>query len=389
MKTQVQPIQFDFDETALLYERLHQFPDASNEERATAGRLKQYLLDFKPTRLVDNVGGYGVIAEWQGPLPGPTVMVRCTMDAQKIQENGDLSFASVNEGVSHLSGSDGQMAIVAGLAQYLSENPPEKGAVALLFQPAKETAEGAMRVVLDDKIHSSKPDYIIGFQNVPGAPLGTVLFKEGVICSGSKGVEVRLEGSPASTANAEDGIDPTAGMIRMMEQIQDLADEKNYDAYVNARVVSNELISGGFHSSPYRADVRASLRGYKKRELDKIAKRVVDQAQIIGQIHQLKIGVSWHDAFEPVINEEDSNQLLRRACKCLDVPIEQMNEPFKWSDDFGVYLKKYEGIFFGIGSGLEVPGLHRPDYTFPEALIPVVSNLLLELIQQAQVSYSS
>ena len=389
MKTQVQPIQFDFEETALLYERLHQFPDASNEERATAGRLKQYLSDFRPTRLVDNVGGHGVIAEWQGPLPGPTVMVRCTMDAQRIQENSALPFASINEGIAHLSGSDGQMAIVAGLAQYLGENPPEKGAVALLFQPAKETAEGAMRVVLDDKIHSSKPDYIIGFQNVPGAPLGTVLFREGVICSGSKGVKVQLEGSPASTANAHDGIDPTAGMIRMMEQIQDLAEEKNYDAYVNARVVSNELISAGFHSSPYRADVRASLRGFKKRELDKIAKRVVDQAQIIGQIHQLKVGVSWHDAFEPVVNAEESGQLIIDSCQNLEVPIELTNEPFKWSDDFGVYLKKYEGIFFGIGSGLEVPGLHRPDYAFPEDLIPQASNLLIELIQRAQVPYSS
>lgn len=389
MKTHVQDNPIDIEEAAVLYQRLHQFPDKSSEEQGTAGRLKQYLSEYSPTRLVDQVGGYGIIAEWQGSLPGPTIMVRCTMDALRISESTDLPFASLNEGLTHANGSDGQMAIVASLAQYFSVNPPEKGAVALLFQPAKETGEGAQRVVLDDKIHLSKPDYIIGFQNVPGVELGTVLVREGVICSGSKGIEVQLEGEPGSAYNSDQGIDPTAGMIRLMEQIQDLSEQKNYDAYVDARVVSNELIGGGFNSAPYRADVRASLRAYIKRELDKISKRVVDQAQIIGHIHQLKVSVSWHNAFEPVKNEEDSSILLFKAAKATDLRTEVMEEPFKWSDDFGVYLKKYSGVFFGLGSGLEVSGLHRPDYQFPEELFPVATKLLLELIQQAQASYSS
>lgn len=389
LKTYVQGKPIDIEEATVLYQRLHQSPELSNEEHGTARRLKQYLSDYNPTRLVDQVGGFGMIAEWQGALPGPTIMVRCTMDALRIKESSDVPIASLNEGVAHANGSDGQMAIVASLAQYLSVNPPEKGAVALLFQPAKETGEGAQRVVLDDKIHLSKPDYIIGFQNVPGVELGTVLIREGVICSGSKGIQVQLEGEPASAFNANQGIDPTAGMIRLMEQIQDLAEQKSYDAYVDARVVSNELIGGGFNSAPYRADVRASLRGYIKRELDKISKRVVDQAQIIGHIHQLKVGVSWHNAFEPVKNEEDSSALLQKAAKATELSTTVMEEPFKWSDDFGVYLQKYSGIFFGLGAGLEVPGLHRPDYQFPEELFPVATKLLLELIHQAQASFSS
>lgn len=59
-----------------------------------------------------------------------------------------------------------------------------------------------------------------------------------------------------------------------------------------------------------------------------------------------------------------------------------MNEPFKWGEDFGLFTQKYKGMMFGIGSGLDCPALHNPDYDFPDEILPTAVNVFYGIVKE-------
>ena len=58
-----------------------------------------------------------------------------------------------------------------------------------------------------------------------------------------------------------------------------------------------------------------------------------------------------------------------------------MEEPMRWSEDFGHYLKKCHGAFFGIGAGENHPPLHTENYEYPDALLPYAVEAFAKLMK--------
>jgi metal-dependent amidase/aminoacylase/carboxypeptidase family protein len=56
--------------------------------------------------------------------------------------------------------------------------------------------------------------------------------------------------------------------------------------------------------------------------------------------------------------------------------------PFKWGEDFGLFTKKYPGVMFGVGAGINCPALHNPDYDFPDEIMPRIIDLYATIIKQ-------
>ena len=60
------------------------------------------------------------------------------------------------------------------------------------------------------------------------------------------------------------------------------------------------------------------------------------------------------------------------------------HEPFRWSEDFGEFLRIFPGAMFGIGSGEKHPELHHPDYDFPDDLTVSAAKLFFQLVKSFQ-----
>ena len=45
---------------------LHQHPELSGNEKKTAHRLKKFIHPFNPDKIIENIGGHGVIAVFKG-----------------------------------------------------------------------------------------------------------------------------------------------------------------------------------------------------------------------------------------------------------------------------------------------------------------------------------
>ncbi len=87
----------------------------------------------------------------------------------------------------------------------------------------------------------------------------------------------------------------------------------------------------------------------------------------------LKVQLHWHDVFRAVINNADAVQIARDVAQALGHETHEMTAPMPWSEDFGRFADDgASAAMLYVGSGVNQPQLHNPDYDFPDALLPVV-----------------
>ena len=84
-----------------LRKKLHKYPELSGEEHATAKRIVEFVKDYHPTDIIENIGGEGIAVIYEFGDDGPTVAIRCELDALPILEENTFSYQSKNKGVSH------------------------------------------------------------------------------------------------------------------------------------------------------------------------------------------------------------------------------------------------------------------------------------------------
>ena len=148
--------------------KLHRNPELSGNEKDTSKLIKSLMITYRPDRIIEGLGGFGLAVVFNGKQAGPSVMFRCELDALPILENSKIPHQSDNHGVAHKCGHDGHMTIMIGLAEAIFHDPPEKGRVILLFQPAEENGEGALAVIRDNKFRDIEPEYIFALHNLHG-----------------------------------------------------------------------------------------------------------------------------------------------------------------------------------------------------------------------------
>ena len=90
-------------ELITLRKELHRYPELSGFEKETAKRVENFLRKYSPDELITNVGGYGIIAVYNGESDGHTILFRADMDALPIQEANEFEYKSVFENVFRMS----------------------------------------------------------------------------------------------------------------------------------------------------------------------------------------------------------------------------------------------------------------------------------------------
>lgn len=88
------------------------------------------------------------------------------------------------------------------------------------------------------------------------------------------------------------------------------------------------------------------------------------------------------DAIPATINDAVCVEKIKAAAKELGLNVIIPDEPFRWSEDFGYYLQKTKGAFFGIGSGENHPGLHTAEYEFQDAIMETAIDLYDKILMR-------
>ncbi|HSM68366.1 MAG TPA: amidohydrolase [Xanthomonadales bacterium] len=370
---------------------LHAHPELSEREQQTAARIAERLNETAPARLLEGLGSMqsGLCAVYHGKEPGPAVLIRCELDALPIAESNRFEHRSKTPGVSHKCGHDGHMATLVRLAELLSAAPPPRGRVLLLFQPAEETGTGACAVLDDPRFQElGAPDFVYAFHNVPRFELGTVLIRRGVFAQASVGFAVRFEGSTSHSSYPEHGRSPARAVTKLVEAVSDVKSllQGEPAAPVLGTVTFAQLGEAGegsnFGVAPGTGLVMGVLRSQYTPDLDELRLGLEAQVKALAEASDLHHSLSWHEPFAATHSEDGCVERVAAAAFDLGLKVEEVAEPFRWSEDFGHFTDRYTGAFFGLGSGSAQPQLHDDAYDYPEELIETGARLYRAIIDQ-------
>ncbi len=358
-----------------LRQELHKHPEVSNKEYNTSERIINYVKKFNPDELI-KLGETGVAFVFNGKEQGKTVVFRAELDALPIREMSGLKYSSVNDHIAHSCGHDGHMAILTGLAQRVSENRPARGRVVLLFQPAEEVEQGARDVVENQKFINFKPDYLFALHNVPGFEKHQIILKKGSFASASKGMTIKLRGKTAHAAEPQNGISPANAISEIIKKLHELGANKTpFKDFVLLTIIHIQLGEISFGTSPGYAEIRVTLRAFENEDMDLLTRSCEKLITEISKAEKLACEFLYSEAFPATVNNDECVRIVERSAKHLGLTIENIEKPFKWSEDFGYFTQKYDACYFGLGSGKNQPPLHNPDFDFPDEIIETGINI--------------
>ena len=366
----------------VLRREIHKHPEVSNAEYNTSERIINFIKKYNPDEII-KLGETGIAFAFNGKKKGKTVVFRSELDALPIQEKSGVEYTSINDHIAHSCGHDGHMAILSGLAQKISENRPTKGRVILLFQPAEEVEQGARDVVENQKFKKLKPDYIFALHNVPGFEKHKIVLKKGSFASASKGMAFKLSGKTSHAAEPENGISPADAISQIIKKLHELGDNKElFKDFVLLTIIHIQLGEISFGTSPGYAELRITLRAFENEDMELLTDNCEKIIKKISKAEKLSCEISYSEAFPATVNNDACVGIVEQSAKQIDLDIQNIEKPFKWSEDFGYFTEKYDACYFGLGSGKDQPQLHNPDFDFPDDIIETGINLFYAIYKK-------
>ena len=349
---------------------IHQWPDLSGAEQATANRLQDFLIPFRPDQVHQNWGGQGLAVVFSGSEPGPCTVFTSELDAVPISDKGSADYCSQVAGSGHMCGHDGHMATLAGLGAILGQWPPVRGRVVLLFRPQEETGRGAPAVVKDPRMAKLKPDLVFGFHNMPGYPLGTLLYRPEQFAWAATDYVLELFGRASHGGQPDKGLSPAMALAQLIQLFENLSDWSGLDGNQNISQTGYAQLGEADHgTSPGYARLRATLRSQINNGLETLCSKMNQTVAKAAQEHDLKYK-AWTENWIPATyNHDRALKFLLASAQEIDLPILELKKPQQWSDDFGVLTHYYQGVFFGIGSGEDCSHLHTSVFDYPEEIL--------------------
>ncbi|WP_179380417.1 amidohydrolase [Jannaschia marina] len=366
----------DIADLTALRRALHARPEVSGDEVETAARIATELAALGVDHLVTGLGGHGVAGVFEGTTPGPTVLLRCELDALPIEETGTPPWRSGRAGIAHLCGHDGHMATMLGVGRMLARARPAAGRVVLMFQPSEEDGRGAIAVCEDAAFADLAPDWAFALHNEPDIARGVAHVPDGLSSAPSVGLRLAFTGVEAHACAPQDGRSPAAAMARLMTALPALS--RGAFPEEDFRLVTlthARLGEPAFGIAPGRGEVFVTCRTCSDATLAILETDIYALAQATANAESLEFELTEHDRFLAGVNDPDAAHALRAAASAVGLEAIR-GSPLRASEDFGRFGHDCPAALLLLGAG-PGPALHNPDYDFDDGLIAPGAALLL------------
>ncbi|WP_340689462.1 amidohydrolase [Halobacillus kuroshimensis] len=359
------------DDLIQTYEALHALAEPSGKEEKTAHYLQSRLKDagYKVNTFARH---YGFYVDYPGETE-EVIALRADMDALVQEVDGEVR-------PNHSCGHDGHSTMVLHTALKLMESGEKPyHTVRFIFQPAEETAAGALQMMESGALANVK--FLGGIhlrpeQEVPDGKAAPVILHGAIIT-----LKLTIKGVPAHAARPELAKNPIEAAGRLMASLKAVHVDTGYS------LKPTELHAGeAANLIPETARMTFDIRSVSNDGLQ----RLIDQTkEIIQQVEQetgTAIGSEWVE-FSPAAVQNDqavglAEKAVVKACS-KDALAPPCVSP--GAEDFHFYTFHNSGLsatMIGLGCGL-TPGLHHPAMNFNKKALITGRDILYEMLRQA------
>ena len=343
------------------YRDLHQHPELSHQEAATAGAVRARL-EADGFDVTAAVGGTGVVGVLRNGT-GPTVLMRADMDALPVHEETGLPYASsvtavddqgTTVAVSHACGHDVHVTALLGAAALLSGARDRwTGTVVALFQPAEEVGDGARTMVQDGLAGVVGPVEVALAQHVLPMPSGVVGTRVGPVLSAADSMRVTVHGRGAHGSMPQAAVDPVVLAAMVVIRLQTVISREV--APTEPAVLTVGSLAAGTKSNVIgdhavlELNVRTYNQATRTRVLDAVRRIVAAECE--ASACPAPPEFEMFDQYPPTSNDPATTDTVRMAfadffgAQAQELPLQSASEDF--SDIPGALGVPY--TYWGIG----------------------------------------
>ena len=356
---------------------LHAHPEVSGQERWT----RRYLMDFlreHSARLEIIDRGEWFYAKYPAGEGRPSVAFRTELDALPIEDRIEAPYVSTIPGVGHKCGHDGHMAALTALALQTDRHGADQN-VYFLYQHAEETGEGAP--VCAALLREQPISRIYAWHHRPGEPLGTVLLREGTLYCASRGMILSFRGVASHAAYPENGRNPVFAMADILHALPELTELPARRGLTMATVIQVTAGEPAFGTQAHEGKLMLTIRAAVQEDLERLQQALEAFSRRKAEEYGLEVSFSYCDDFPVTDCDGGEVQKIRAACRRLGIPVRELPEPYRGSEDFGHYTRLIKGAYFEVGSGEDCCPYHTVGLDFPDACLPVAVDVMWALLR--------
>ena len=362
---------------------IHQNPELSNREYKTALLVERHLKSLG-IEVQKGIAKTGVVGILKGTKPGKVLALRADMDALPVTEKNNLDFRSKvkskyngkETGVMHACGHDTHVAILMGVAEYMSKNNDFSGTIKFIFQPAEEGApegeEGGADLMIEEGVlENPKVDAIFGLHINSGTHVGKVRYRTKGIMASSQRFVIDVKGKQAHGARPWMSVDPILISAKIIDGIQSII-SRNSDLTKAAAVISVGSIQSGirFNIIPETAQLIGTIRTLDSEMKEIIRQRLNTLVPSIAEAYGGKATVKIQDGAPITYNDPKlTNQMVPTIERVLGKNVEFI-DAVTGAEDFSYFQLKIPGFYFFLGgTPLNIPEADAPSHHTPEFFV--------------------
>lgn len=358
----------------------HRQPELGFQETRTKATVAAYLQALG-LEVHEGVGVVGILRAGQG---NRAIGLRADMDALPITETSTHDYPSQTPGVMHACGHDGHMTMLLGAAQGLAADPGFDGTVVFLFQPNEEHGLGA-RAMIDDGVLDRFPmEEVYAIHNLPGAPLGQVSTRPGLICSSESLFEITVTGQGGHASMPQVGRDAITIGAEIVQALQTIVSRKLAPGAGVVVSVTEFVTDGQRNVLPGTVTLKGDVRARAPADRKEVARLMRQIAQGIGAAHEVAVAVEFNTEFIETINADKPTQAVVAAARAQGLETNGNRDPMSFSEDFAHFASAVPACFLLLGNGETGPHaqpLHSADYDFNDALLPIGRDFWVQLVR--------
>lgn len=280
----------------------------------------------------------------------------------------------------HACGHDGHTAMLLAAAQHLALRGRFDGTLHLIFQPAEESAGGALRMMEDGLFERFPCDAVFAMHNMPGIEQGRLVLRDGAAMASSDYATITLDGIGGHGGLPQHTRDPLVAAASVVMALQTIV-SRNVDPRQSAVVTVGALNAGRANNViPAQATLELSVRALDREVRVLLEQRI--RALVTAQAESFGVTahIDWRPGYSVLVNTPAETEFARAVALELLGPerVTLQGPPLTGSEDFAFMLERVPGSYLLIGNGTAEGGhshgacmVHHPGYDFNDDNVPI------------------
>lgn len=352
----------------------HQHPELGFKEIRTNQRICEFL-DQWGIEYESGIAKTGVVAIVKGSKKGHgnCIGIRADMDAIPIQEQNDIPYKSLNDGVMHACGHDAHTTMLLGTANLLHHFKNQwSGSVKFFFQPDEEGDGGAKPMIDEGCLTQPDVDFVIGHHVMPHIKAGQVELRYNQLNASSDIIEIELHGKASHGAYPHQSIDAITMAAQVISAIQTIVSRNT--APTDSLVITLGTINGGdkYNNVADKVLITGTLRSLNEDVRSFAKKRIQTIVESIATANMGKGITKFIEGYPVLNNNNQVVEVIESVCSDLlgkeNIVFKEL--PSLGVDDFAYFTLASKAAYYHLGCGNPekgiIEGLHNNLFNIDE-----------------------